>query len=221
MPPSTGVCGNLVCESEKNENCLNCNLDCGLCPVIDDPDIPVPPSDPGQQWDGLDPNFQEHFSMDLSADEYPVEVDGEAGSEICNPLAGGSGQRDVVYRPAGGGPVTVVNTVANSWNFWALGIKTPGGRLAVCWNRLVGADTGATRGAMPDPRGGVALVCRTRDGGAWSAERVISAGLPAAWLTDLKVDGAGRAVVEYQRDSFGTFFNSGKPGDGLVETVLP
>ncbi|HRC88211.1 MAG TPA: hypothetical protein PK413_21700, partial [Thermoanaerobaculia bacterium] len=215
-PPSTGVCGNLICEEDKHENCSNCNLDCGACPVFEDTEIPEPPSDPSLQFDGLDPNFQEHFVPDLSSEDYPFPILGDTTHEVATPLSRPTGERDVVYRKVGGGGSTVLNTASPSWNLLAAGIQLSGGRTAVCWNRLVGTDSAATHGTMPDPRGGVALLCRTWNGTAWGAEQVISAGQPASWLQELKLNAQGKAVVVYLKDSFGTLFNTGKPGDGIV-----
>ncbi len=220
MPPSTGVCGNAICEEAKNETCLGCSLDCGTCAAFEDPEGSQPPSDPAEQWDGLDPNYQEHFRMNLSADGFRTPVTGSSTLVVETPLVSPEGKRDVVLRDTASGQVTTVNTLASSWNFWGGGARSTSGRTLVCWNRFTGADSDATHGSMPDPRNGVALICRLHDGVAWGAEMTAGGPLPAAWIAETKVDAQGRPVVVYQRDSFGTLFNSGKPGDGLYEVTF-
>lgn len=220
MPPSTGVCGNAVCEEAKHETCLNCSLDCGTCPAFEDPEGPEPPSNPAEQWDGLDPSYQEHFRMNVSADSFTTPVTGSSTLVVETPLITPEGKRNVVLRDTANGQTTTMNTVASSWNFWGGGVRSPNGKTLVCWNRFTGADSGATHGNMPDPRTGVTLVCRVHDGVAWGPEMTAGGPLPAAWIAELKADAQGRPVVVYQRDSFGTLFNSGKPGDGLYEVTF-
>lgn len=218
LPPSTGVCGNATCETEKGETCFNCSDDCGLCPVFDSVGGP-PPSNPAEQFDGLDPAFQEHFSLDVSAEQYAAPVVGNTAFEVAAPLASGDGKRNVVYRPAGTSGGTVLSA-PNTWNLWAQGVKAPSGKTVVCWNRLVGADTSATKGTMPDPRKGVALICAVDNGSGFAAELVVQSGVPAAWLEEMLVLPSGKPAARYRRDSFGTLINSGKPGDGLMEAVF-
>ena len=218
--PPGGTCGDAVCEEAKGEFCSNCAADCGYCPAIDDTTPYEPPSDPAQQSDGLDGSFQVHWSASTSSEDFPAELEGDATHEVATPLADAAGRRDVVYRPTGGGAALTLNTVPLSWNFLAGGVKATNGLTAVCWNRFVGAPSGATQGGLPDPRQGVALICRVHDGKDWGPELVIEAGIPAAWLSGFAINGQGEPVVTYQRDSFGTLFNTGKPGDGEYSTTF-
>lgn len=220
VPAPTGVCGDAFCDAYAGETCLNCSSDCGFCSYSDDPVIEAPPSDPAEQFDGLDPTFQQHWKMNLTSEDFAVPIENATAFEVANPLSDADGRRDVLFRLVGGGSEQTLNTVSGSWNFWAGGIQAPNGLTLVCWNRLIGNTSVSTAGVMPDPREGVQLICSVDDGTGFGGEIVVEQGLPAAWIMGFGVNAQNEPTVEYYQDSFGTFINSGKPGDGIYEAAF-
>lgn len=137
-----------------------------------------------------------------------------AGGSLVGELADG-GRRRILYAPEGGAAEEVFPA---EYNLPGAGLAVAG-RLFVCANRLVGAPSELTEGAMPDPRGGVELWCRERGSSGWAEPARLPLDGGAPWLAELR-PGAGSVVVRYVRDQASTLVGQPRAGDGLFAVTF-
>lgn len=121
------------------------------------------------------------FSMNTETQEFELPVRGSRKSKLFGVLAAQDGRRKVVVRE--GDEEQVIFPA--DWILPGVGALSDGGELAVCVNRLSGSATIITKGSMPDPTGGLGLVCRLSREGQWLGAQLLSGKGEALWLRDV------------------------------------
>lgn len=150
------------------------------------------------------------FSLNTETQEFELPVRGARNLKLVGILSSADGQRRVVLREAG----KDVEVFPAGWLLPGVGAMSDGGTVVVCVNRLVGAATVLTRGAMPDPGAGLALMCRLRKDGMWLDGAVLTPDEGAFWLKDVMPRSGGRFWVVYMQDRSGRLVTLPEPGDG-------
>ncbi len=138
------------------------------------------------------------FSVNTEQDVFVGAVLGSSAT-LEGVLAFADGRRSIRWVETDG---TAEIVAPGGWLLPPIGRQLSSGSALVCWGELTGEPSALTRGAMPDPRDGLALVCRDRSPeGAWSEPTRLAEDVIAAWLKSIEPDGVGGFLVTYYVDS--------------------
>jgi hypothetical protein len=138
------------------------------------------------------------FSVNTEQDVFVSPVLGSSAT-LEGVLAFPDGRRSIRWVEPDG---TAEVVAPGGWLLPPIGRQLSSGSSLICWGELRGEPSALTRGAMPDPRDGLALVCRERSPeGTWGAPTRLAEDVIAAWLKSIEPDGGGGFLITYYVDS--------------------
>lgn len=156
------------------------------------------------------------FAFETEPEIVGLTLHGTDQARLAGRVADRDGRREIVYYGAEReAPKTIFDA---DWLLPAVGAASSTGEMLVCVNRLVGEPSDLTKGDMPDPAGGVDLVCRWSGPRGWTRELVVPRRQAAAlWLSDVVALRDGSFRITYSKDMTGLLVDdpTGTEGDGV------